>query len=63
MTSNAEADLAHADHVEIEMESSSAWNDIQGTPSSLPPSDSGKDAWRFLAAGFVIEVMIWGEFL
>jgi hypothetical protein len=28
---------------------------------SLPPVDSGKDAWLFLAACFVMEALIWGE--
>lgn len=29
---------------------------------SLPRADSGKDAWLFLAAGFVIEALVWGEY-
>lgn len=28
---------------------------------SLPPVDTGKDAWFFLAACFVIEALVWGE--
>ena len=28
---------------------------------SLPPVDTGKDAWLFLAACFVMEAMVWGE--
>jgi hypothetical protein len=27
---------------------------------SLPPADGGKDAWLLLAAGFMIEALIWG---
>jgi hypothetical protein len=27
---------------------------------SLPPADRGKDAWLFLAAGFVVEALVWG---
>ncbi|KAH6657814.1 major facilitator superfamily domain-containing protein [Truncatella angustata] len=27
---------------------------------SLPPMDGGKDAWLFLAAGFVFEALVWG---
>ncbi|KAH7117704.1 major facilitator superfamily domain-containing protein [Dendryphion nanum] len=27
---------------------------------SLPPVDGGKDAWLFLAAAFVVEVLVWG---
>jgi len=29
---------------------------------SLPPADGGKAAWLFLAAGFVVEALIWGQF-
>lgn len=28
---------------------------------SLPPVDTGRDAWLFLAACFVIEALVWGE--
>lgn len=28
---------------------------------SLPPVDTGRDAWFFLAACFVIEALVWGE--
>ena len=27
---------------------------------SLPPADSGKDAWFFLAACWVVEALVWG---
>ncbi|KAE9365612.1 MFS general substrate transporter [Stipitochalara longipes BDJ] len=27
---------------------------------SLPPADGGKAAWLFLAAGFVVEALVWG---
>ncbi len=30
---------------------------------SLPQADGGKDAWLFLAAGFVIEALVWGMLL
>lgn len=38
----------------------------QGDPDQdqsyhLPPVDTGKDAWLFLAACFVMEAMVWGE--
>lgn len=38
--------------------------DLTGTTefSSLPPVDTGKDAWLFLAASFMVEALIWGEF-
>ena len=28
---------------------------------SLPRADGGKDAWLFLAAGFVVEALVWGQ--
>jgi hypothetical protein len=28
---------------------------------SLPPADGGKDALLFLAAGFVVEALVWGQ--
>lgn len=31
-------------------------------PQQLPPVDGGKDAWLFLAASFVIEALVWGEY-
>ena len=31
--------------------------------ASLPPVDSGKDAWLFLAACFVVEALVWGKAL
>ncbi|ETS02209.1 MFS general substrate transporter [Trichoderma reesei RUT C-30] len=41
------------DDVEAQQE-----NPDQGCP--LPPADTGKDAWLFLAACFVMEAMVWG---
>lgn len=29
---------------------------------SLPRADGGKDAWLFLAACFIVEALVWGEF-
>jgi len=34
--------------------------DYHGLQSLIPPADSGRDAWLFLAAGFVVEAMVWG---
>lgn len=31
-----------------------------GQEFSLPAVDSGKDAWLFLAAAFVVEFLVWG---
>jgi len=30
--------------------------------SGLPPVNRGKDAWLFLAAAFVVEILIFGDF-
>ena len=32
------------------------------TTTSLPPVDGGFAAWLFLAGGFTIEMLLWGEF-
>jgi hypothetical protein len=29
---------------------------------SLPQADGGRDAWLFLAACFVVEALVWGEY-
>jgi hypothetical protein len=38
---------------------------LQDAPShhefSLPQADGGKHAWMFLAAGFVVEALVWGQ--
>ncbi|RYO42740.1 hypothetical protein AA0111_g132 [Alternaria arborescens] len=44
----------------FELETSSRWNDEPENETLLPPTDGGKDAWLFLAAAFVIEMMVWG---
>lgn len=33
------------------------------TEFSLPPVDTGKDAWLFLFSAFVLEVLVWGMHL
>lgn len=43
---------------EFELESSTGERSLQ----ELPPVDGGKDAWLFLAAAFVVEALVWGEF-
>jgi hypothetical protein len=44
-----------------------AYVDLALSPSrhdlSLPPMDGGKDAWLFLAAGFMFEALVWGKHL
>lgn len=29
---------------------------------SLPPVDGGKDAWLFLFAAFILEILVWGNY-
>jgi hypothetical protein len=47
---------------------SDTWNDPDIlvddvlVPIRLPRTDGGKAAWLFLAAGFVIEALVWGLF-
>ncbi|KAL7906921.1 major facilitator superfamily domain-containing protein [Trichoderma velutinum] len=45
--------VAHPDDVEAQQED-------QNQGYSIPPADTGKDAWLFLAACFVMEAMVWG---
>ena len=47
---------------QFELETASRWNEEPEHESLLPPTDGGKDAWLFLAAAFVIEIMVWGKF-
>ncbi|KAF2734855.1 putative MFS monocarboxylate transporter [Polyplosphaeria fusca] len=44
---------------DIELESRHG-SDSHGPEFSLPPVDSGKDAWLFLSAAFLVEVLVWG---
>ena len=41
-----------------------AAGDEGGGPAAARRSqaDGGKDAWLFLAAGFVVEALVWGEY-
>lgn len=45
---------------QFELESRDRWSEEREFESLLPPCDGGKDAWTFLAAAFVIEIMVWG---
>jgi hypothetical protein len=49
------------DQSQFELDSSSRGNEEVEHESLLPPTDGGKDAWQFLAAAFVIEILIWGR--
>jgi hypothetical protein len=31
-----------------------------GLIQSLPPTDKGSEAWKFLFASFIIEALLWG---
>jgi hypothetical protein len=49
---------------QIELQHSTQWTS-EAEPdheheSLLPPTDTGKAAWLFLASAFVIEMMVWG---
>ncbi|PSN68117.1 MFS general substrate transporter [Corynespora cassiicola Philippines] len=45
---------------DIHLESNSQWHEGIEHESSLPPVDGGKDAWLFLSAAFLLEVLVWG---
>lgn len=53
----------HGDQSGIELQSTLRWNEPEENQSLLPPTDTGKDAWMFLGAGFLSEVMVWGKCL
>ncbi|ORY17954.1 major facilitator superfamily domain-containing protein [Clohesyomyces aquaticus] len=44
----------------IELESNTERDAAHGTEFSLAPADGGKDAWMYLAAAFVVEILVWG---
>ncbi|KAF2016388.1 MFS general substrate transporter [Aaosphaeria arxii CBS 175.79] len=44
----------------IELEQLSVSDGVHENESALPPVDGGKDAWGFLFAAFMIEVLVWG---
>ncbi|TFA98762.1 Monocarboxylate transporter 10 [Trichoderma ghanense] len=46
--------------VEVAQYEVEAQQEDQDPGYSLPPVDTGKDAWLFLAACFVMEAMVWG---
>ncbi|KAF2119086.1 putative MFS monocarboxylate transporter [Lophiotrema nucula] len=54
--------IEHArDGLNIELESYSGSEEQHYlNVSSLPPVDTGKDAWLFLAAAFMVETLVWG---
>lgn len=47
--------------VEVRPDDVEAQQEDENQGYSLPPVDTGKDAWLFLAACFVMEAMVWGE--
>lgn len=50
----------HGDQSGTELQSPVRWNEPVESHVLLPPTDTGKDAWLFLAAGFMTEVLVWG---
>jgi hypothetical protein len=48
---------------EFEQGESTRWNEQPSNEneSLLPPTDTGKDAWLFVAASFTVEMMVWGK--
>ena len=44
-----------------ELKLDNALQDDQYVDRSFPPADTGKDAWLFLAAGFMVEALTWGK--
>lgn len=46
---------------QISLQPLAGWDeDVNNEGSSIPPVDSGKHAWTFLAAAIVLEMMLWG---
>jgi len=65
MATSLEADLTAATATpdtqsQFELQPRGRWSEEPEFESLLPPCDGGKDAWTFLAAAFVIEIMVWG---
>ena len=52
---------ASRDRLNIELEAfPTSAEEYHLNVSSLPPVDTGKDAWLFLAAAFMVETLVWG---
>lgn len=53
----------HASDLVLDIELENFYQNHEGggeNEFSLPPVDGGKDAWLFLAAAFMIELLVWG---
>lgn len=59
---NSSGDIALGELRERHVESGNAPREEEQTPLVDAPrrADGGKDAWLFLAAGTVIEALVWG---
>ena len=59
----ASTGITHDNRSDFELEASPRWNEqlTNENESMLPPTDGGKDAWLFVAAAFMIEMMVWGK--
>lgn len=51
----------HRDQSGTELQSPLRWNEPVESQSLLPPTDTGKEAWTFLATGVLSEIMVWGK--
>ncbi|KAL1408130.1 hypothetical protein Q8F55_004933 [Vanrija albida] len=45
---------------ELEEDAAAAQASAEASAAPLPPVDGGREAWAFLAAGTLVEVMVWG---
>jgi hypothetical protein len=69
MTSNvelisrsAEVNVSSDDFVNSRVLNSTALDPTSHHGFSLPPADTGKEAWYFLATCFLVEAVVWGEY-
>ncbi len=51
---------SNMDAIELS-EASADTTQERGLPSSLPPTDGGKDAWLVLTGCTILEALVWGE--
>jgi hypothetical protein len=61
MNSHTQVEPGYGHGMEMELEPGSALDETQHPRFSLAPADTGKEAWGFLAAAFMMEIMIWGK--
>jgi hypothetical protein len=61
MNSHTQVEPGYGHGMEMELEPGSALDETQHPRFSLAPADTGNEAWSFLAAAFMMEIMIWGQ--